>query len=219
MREPVAASGAIKPFASGGVIGTPTYFPLRSGGAGSCRRGRAGSDPAAGARAGRPARRCRVRRRAGAQHHGEYRDARCGIVPPLGSLCHRPDRARGGARAARNVRHACQPFTKSCFRSTSRCGSAGGPERRTEIVALGVRARGAQRALGAFAAALRCRLRHQDIRGAVAGDRVLRGAARHAARLSLARPAGSFVRGAGRRGVAARPGARFRRRRDRQPSR
>jgi phage-related minor tail protein len=29
-----AASGAIKPFASGGVIGTPTYFPLRSGGLG-----------------------------------------------------------------------------------------------------------------------------------------------------------------------------------------
>jgi phage-related minor tail protein len=30
----MAASGAIKPFASGGVIGTPTYFPLRTGGIG-----------------------------------------------------------------------------------------------------------------------------------------------------------------------------------------
>lgn len=29
-----AASGAIKPFATGGVIGTPTYFPLASGGLG-----------------------------------------------------------------------------------------------------------------------------------------------------------------------------------------
>lgn len=29
-----AASGAIKPFASGGVIGTPTYFPLANGGTG-----------------------------------------------------------------------------------------------------------------------------------------------------------------------------------------
>jgi phage-related minor tail protein len=29
-----AASGAIKPFAAGGVIGTPTYFPLSSGGLG-----------------------------------------------------------------------------------------------------------------------------------------------------------------------------------------
>ena len=29
-----AASGAIKPFAAGGVIGTPTYFPLTNGGVG-----------------------------------------------------------------------------------------------------------------------------------------------------------------------------------------
>jgi phage-related minor tail protein len=29
-----AAQGAIKPFAAGGVIGTPTYFPLHSGGVG-----------------------------------------------------------------------------------------------------------------------------------------------------------------------------------------
>jgi phage-related minor tail protein len=30
----VAANGAVKPFAAGGVIGTPTYFPLGSGGVG-----------------------------------------------------------------------------------------------------------------------------------------------------------------------------------------
>ena len=30
----VAASGAIKPFAAGGAIGTPTYFPLTGGGVG-----------------------------------------------------------------------------------------------------------------------------------------------------------------------------------------
>jgi len=30
----VAGNGAIKPFAAGGVIGTPTYFPLREGGVG-----------------------------------------------------------------------------------------------------------------------------------------------------------------------------------------
>jgi phage-related minor tail protein len=29
-----AAGGAIKPFASGGIIGTPSYFPLREGGIG-----------------------------------------------------------------------------------------------------------------------------------------------------------------------------------------
>lgn len=32
--EVKAAAGGIKPFASGGVIGTPTYFPLMSGGVG-----------------------------------------------------------------------------------------------------------------------------------------------------------------------------------------
>ncbi len=30
----VAASGAVKPFATGGVIGTPTYFPMMDGGVG-----------------------------------------------------------------------------------------------------------------------------------------------------------------------------------------
>ncbi|MBZ0141896.1 MAG: phage tail tape measure protein [Pseudorhodoplanes sp.] len=30
----IAATGAVKPFAAGGVIGTPTYFPLLSGGVG-----------------------------------------------------------------------------------------------------------------------------------------------------------------------------------------
>ena len=34
-----AASGAIKPFASGGVIGTPTYFPLQGGGLGLAGEG------------------------------------------------------------------------------------------------------------------------------------------------------------------------------------
>lgn len=29
-----AAQGAVKPFATGGIIGTPTYFPLRGGGLG-----------------------------------------------------------------------------------------------------------------------------------------------------------------------------------------
>ena len=69
-----------------------------------------------------------------------------------------------------------------------------------------LRARGAQRALGAFAPALRRRLRRQDVRRAVAGGRVLRGAARAALRLSLARPARSFLGRAGRAPCADRPG-------------
>ena len=75
--------------------------------------------------------------------------------------------------------------------------SAGGPERRTEIVALGSGPRGAQCALGAFAPALRRGLRRQDAGGAVAGDCVLRGTARPALWLPLARPARSFFGGPG----------------------
>jgi len=33
-KDAAAAIGAIKPFAAGGVIGTPTYFPLGTGGIG-----------------------------------------------------------------------------------------------------------------------------------------------------------------------------------------
>ena len=47
--------GAIKPFAAGGVIGTPTYFPLSSRRPWACRRSRARSDHAADARGRRPA--------------------------------------------------------------------------------------------------------------------------------------------------------------------
>lgn len=50
-----AANGAIKPFAAGGVIGTPTYFPLSSGGLGLA--GEAGPEAIMPlARAGRPPR-------------------------------------------------------------------------------------------------------------------------------------------------------------------
>ena len=89
--------GAIKPFAAGGVIGTPTYFPLTQGGVGLA--GEAGPEailPLARG-AGRPAR----RRGSGAarrQRHHPYRDAGRGKLPPLRDLHHRPDRPRGGAR-------------------------------------------------------------------------------------------------------------------------
>ena len=57
------ASAAIKPFAAGGVIGTPTIFRSSQRRAGSCRRSGPGGDRAAGARARRPARRRHERRR------------------------------------------------------------------------------------------------------------------------------------------------------------
>ena len=50
-----------------------------------------------------------------------------------------------------------------------------------------------RRVLGALAPALRRGLRREDTRRAVAGDRVLRGAARATPRLSLARPARPFL--------------------------
>ena len=51
----------------------------------ACGRSRTRSDHAAFARSGRTAR-CRGFRRRPRQHHGEYRDARCGFVSPLGAL-------------------------------------------------------------------------------------------------------------------------------------
>ena len=81
-------------------------------------------------------------------------------------------------------------------------GSAGGPERRTEIVALGS---GREERNARWAHSRRRYDAGYGIKtlgGAVAGGRVLRGAARPAARLSLARPARSFFRRAGRRGGA-----------------
>src|SRR5581483_4205335 len=78
-----------------------------------------------------------------------------------------------------------------------------------------IRCRGAQRALGAFAPALRCGLRRQDVRGAVTGRGILRGAARAAAWIPLARPPRPFLGRARRDARADRRGARHRRRRHR----
>ena len=93
--------------------------------------------------------------------------------------------------------------------------SAGGPQRRTDVVALGS-GREERNARWAHS-----RRRYdagygvKTLRCAVAGGRVLRGAARAALRLSLARPARPFLRRAGCRGRADRPGDRHRRRHDR----
>ena len=89
------AMGAIKPFATGGVIGTPTYFPLSNGGVGLA--GEAGPEailPLARGSDGRLG----VAASGGAydQRHHPHRDAGRRQLPPLGSLPRRPDRARGG---------------------------------------------------------------------------------------------------------------------------
>ena len=95
--------GAIKPFAAGGVIGTPTYFPLAAGGARARRRGRARKRSCrwrAAATAGSAWRRAAA---AAASGDDQHRDARRRRLPPLRSLSHRPDRPRGRARPARPV--------------------------------------------------------------------------------------------------------------------
>ncbi len=72
--------------------------------------------------------------------------------------------------------------------------SAGGPERRTEIVALGS---GREERNARWAHSRRrydAGYGMKTLDALVGGRRVLRGAARPAARLSLARPARSFVR-------------------------
>ena len=94
-----ARSGAVMPFAAGGVIGTPTYFPLprRLGLAGEAgpeaivplTRGSDGRLGIAMSGAGR--RQCHR-----ADCHPRSRQ-----LPALGSLHHRPDRARGRARPTR----------------------------------------------------------------------------------------------------------------------
>ena len=144
-----AAMGAIKPFAAGGVIGTPTYFPLTSGGLGLA--GEAGPEaimPLARGADGRlgVARGRRPRR----QHHRQHRDAGRGELPPLGSLSHRPDRARGGARPAQFVTDASS-LSRNAVSARHRAeerGRAGAAHRDRDAR---LRPRGAQRALGAFA--------------------------------------------------------------------
>ncbi len=93
--------GAIKPFAAGGVIGTPTYFPLSSGGLGLA--GEAGPEAIVPLSRGADGRLgiALERRRGAGQCHRADRDARPRQLPPLGGLYHRPDRARGRARATK----------------------------------------------------------------------------------------------------------------------
>ena len=141
------------------------------------------------------------RRRASDQCHGPDRDARRRQLPPLReptSPARSPARWRA-ASADCELNRTHDRLPRNPVSARHRAEKRGGPERRTEIVTLGSGARGAQRALGAFAAALRRRLRRQDVRRLAGGGGVLRGAARPAVRLSLARPARSFVRRAAAR--------------------
>ena len=98
-----AATGAVKPFAAGGVIGTPSYFPLNGGGVGLA--GEAGPEAILPLARGADGRLGVATAGGAAARHNQRPDRDTGrrILPPLGSLSDRPDRARGRARAARAV--------------------------------------------------------------------------------------------------------------------
>ena len=198
--------GAIKPFAAGGVIGTPTYFPLAPGGVGLA--GEAGPEaimPLARGPDGR----------LGVAMAGGRGAASITIhirrPTPTASAARRVYLTGQIARAVRAAarererrgrcdvqRIASAAFHEVLFPLDIALKSAGGPERRTEIVTLGS-GREERNARWAHS-----RRRYdagygvQDARGAVGGGRLFRGAARPAVRLSLARPARSFLGGAGR---------------------
>ena len=190
-----AAMGAIKPFAAGGVIGTPTYFPLMTGGTGLA--GEAGPEaimPLARGPDGRLGVAASGGGRGGERHH-PHRDAGCRQLPPLGELHHRPDRARGGARPAESLMPAA--FHEILFPLDIALKSAGGPERRTDIVALGS---GREERNARWAHSRRRYDAGYGVKTLDAlqrGGGVLRGAARAALWLSLARPARSFLRAPG----------------------
>ncbi len=83
--------------------------------------------------AGRTARRRGVGRRGGKRHR-QHRDAGRRELPPLGDLSHRP-RSRARSRAASGESDV--DFHEILFPLDIALKSAGGPERKTEIVALG----------------------------------------------------------------------------------
>ncbi len=118
-----AASGVVKPFASGGVIGTPTYFPLVEGGVGLA--GEAGPEAIMPLRRG---------------PDGQRRIPAASAARKATS----PGRSRVRSRAASAVcdRHSSDANMPSSFHEILfpldiALKSAGGPERRTEIVAFG----------------------------------------------------------------------------------
>ena len=127
--------GGIKPFAGGGVIGTPTYFPLSTGGLGLA--GEAGPEAIVPLARGADGRLGVAMSGAGRRRMSPSRSRRpTRQLPPLRSLPHRPDRARGRARPTQPVT-SMTAFHEILFPLDIALKSAGGPERRTDIVALG----------------------------------------------------------------------------------
>ena len=146
-----AAMGAVKPFAAGGVIGTPTYFPLASGGVGLAGE--------AGAEAIMPLARGADGRLGVAVSGTGASNITIQIMTPDADSFRRSEVyltgqiARAVARGQRGMRmHAClsRGAVPARYRAEE-CGWAGTQDRDRHA---GLRPRGTQRALGAFAPAL-----------------------------------------------------------------
>ena len=153
-----------------------------------CRRSRARSDPAADARRRRQA--WRRQRRAAAAATSRSRSRRRTSTVSAARKAISPARSR--ARSARGQRSLCndRPHSTKClFPLDIALKSAGGPERKTDIVALGS---GREERNARWANSRRRYDAGYGVKtfvGAVRGRRVLRGAARDALRFPLARPA------------------------------
>lgn len=92
-RGGVFRGGRVQPFAAGGVVAAPTYFPM-AGGTGLM--GEAGPEAILPLGRGR-------RRGAAGFRDGQHRDPRSGGVPPLRGAGDREPRPGGGARPAGDV--------------------------------------------------------------------------------------------------------------------
>ena len=98
----VVSRGMLMPFAQGGVVGAPTYFPLGRGLGLMGEQGAEAVMPLARGPDGRLGVRTRRRRAAGLRD-GQHHDARCGQLPPLRGAGLRRAGPRRGARPARHV--------------------------------------------------------------------------------------------------------------------
>ena len=182
-------AAGVTPFADGGVVRSPTFFPAGGGlgvwarrAARRCCRSPADATAASASLSGGAARRRRssstsTRPTPRASASPRRRSPRCSPAPSAAA-------AEDFDMPALVAFHEVRFPTDDRLRLGRRPGAAdrGGDAR--------LRQRGAQQPLGGFAPALQCRLRHPLDRRSPCGDRLLRGAARAALRLPLARPNG-----------------------------
>ncbi len=128
------AAGTPVPFAKGGIISSPTTFPLGSGTGLAGERGAEAIMPLR-ARTRRPSRRGGDGRRRRLRHLQRH-DTRRRQLPPLRVADRRHARAQRRRRPAQPL-GSLMSFHEIRFPTAISLGAHGGPERRTDIVVLG----------------------------------------------------------------------------------